>query len=298
VYPYRAAFAGSVAEAGRATEAGRDYARAANAALPDDCGVLQLPHMVYPENGRSIGVNDYDHFFPAITNDGKQWSYGSVKSTDSGVWAAQLPQVPTTEQVLRLREAGFCAIHIDTRGYTANEVPRVTAELERRYGAPVATGFEDEWQLYAIGHPASLTAEADALIHQAFIEVDFTTVTPRETNLGTTWWWTRAETANVALTPIDAGHPLRSLTGAVAAPACGPAPVTLTLDTGAERQTIEIVARAKQPTPFAFTIDSPRSDQAVLTVATAGEGCPVDGTDPAAAGGERRFAQLLDLTPR
>ena len=42
----------------------RDYAIAANAAIPADCGVLQLPHMVYPENGPSIGVNDYDHFLP------------------------------------------------------------------------------------------------------------------------------------------------------------------------------------------------------------------------------------------
>jgi hypothetical protein len=59
-----------------------------------------------------------------------------------------------------------------------------------------------------------------------------------------------------------------------------------------------VVARAKQPTPFAFTLDSPTSGEAVLTVQTAGEGCPADGSDSAAAGGERRFAQVLDLTPR
>ena len=32
-------------------------------------------------------------------------------------WAAQLPQVPTNEQADYLRQAGFCAIHLDTRGY-------------------------------------------------------------------------------------------------------------------------------------------------------------------------------------
>lgn len=298
VYPYRAAFAGSVAEAGEATDAGRAYAAAVNAAIPDDCGVLQLPHMAYPENGRTQGVNDYDHFFPAITNDGKRWSYGSVKSTDAGVWAAQLPQVPKTDQVGRLREVGFCAIHVDTRGFTDQELPRVTGELERRYGAPVATGFDGEWLLYSIGDPARPTADAEALIHQPFIEVDLATVTPRETALDSAWWWTRAESADFTFTPLDADHPLRSLTGAVAAPACGAVPVTLTLDTRGEQQVIELVARAKQPTPFAFMLDSPSSDQAVLTVATAGEGCPVDGSDPAAAGGERRFAQVLDLAPR
>ena len=298
VYPYRAAYAQSVTGAREAIDAGRGYAAAVNAAIPDDCGVLQLPHMVYPENGRTEGINDYDHFFPAITNTGKEWSYGSVKTTDAGVWAAQLPQVPTTDQVARLREAGFCAMHVDARGFTDEELPRVTGELERRYGAPVATGFEGEWLLYSIGDPARSTADADALVHQPFIEVDFTTVTPRETVLDSAWWWTRAESADFTLTPIDSAHPLRSLTGSVAAPACGAVPITLTLDTDVEQQVIELLARAKQPTPFAFTIDSPSSDQAVLTVATGGEGCPVDGSDPTVAGGERQFAQVLDLTAR
>ena len=243
-------------------------------------------------------MNDYDHYFSAITNDGKEWSYGSVKSTDAGVWAAQLPQVPRTDQVARLREAGFCAIHVDARGFSDDELPRVTAELERRYGAPVATGFDGEWLLYAIGDPTRPTDDAAALIHQPFIEVDFATVTPPESTLDSTWWWTRAESARFTFTPIDAEHPMRSLTGAVAAPACGPVPVTLTLDTGGEQQVIEVAAKAKQPTPFAFTLDSPTASEAVLTVATAGEGCPVDGSDPAAGGGERRFAQVLDLTPR
>ncbi len=109
--------------------------------------------MVYPENGPRQGVNDYDHYFPSITNDGKEWSYGSVKSTDAGVWAAQLPQVPTAEQVELLRGAGFCAIHVDARGFSDDELPSVTKELTDRYGAPVATGFDGEWLLYSIGDP-------------------------------------------------------------------------------------------------------------------------------------------------
>jgi hypothetical protein len=298
VYPYRAAYAGSVAEAREATDAGRAYAQAVNAAIPGDCGVLQLPHMVYPENGLLQGVNDYDHFFPAITNDGKEWSYGAVKSTDAGVWAAELPQVPTAEQVERLREAGFCAVHVDTRGFTNDELPRVLRELEVRYGAPVAMGFDGEWLLYSIGSPAPSTAAADSLIHPPFIEVDYATVTPRESALGSAWWWTRAGLAEFTVTPLDAEHPLTSLAGAVTAPACGPVPVTLTLDTGGEQQTVELVARAKQPTPFTFTLESPSPAETVLTVATAGDGCPVDGSDPAAPGGERRFVQVLDLSAR
>jgi hypothetical protein len=200
--------------------------------------------------------------------------------------------------VERLREAGFCAVHVDTRGFTNDELPRVLRELEVRYGAPVAMGFDGEWLLYSIGSPAPSTAEADSLIHPPFIEVDYATVTPRESALGSAWWWTRAGLAEFTVTPLDAEHPLTSLAGAVTAPACGPVPVTLTLDTGGEQQTVELVARAKQPTPFTFTLESPSPAETVLTVATAGDGCPVDGSDPAAPGGERRFVQVLDLSAR
>ena len=113
VYPFQSAYAGSVAQGGEATRAARAYAAQVNAAIPDDCGVLQLPYMAYPEHGNQRDINDYDHFWASITNDGKSWSYGSVKFTDASTWAAQLPQSPTDDQVALLRAAGFCAIQVE-----------------------------------------------------------------------------------------------------------------------------------------------------------------------------------------
>ena len=103
VYPFQSAYAGSVAQGGEATRAARTYAAQVNTAIPDDCGVLQLPYMAYPEHGNQRDINDYDHFWTSITNDGKSWSYGSVKFTDASTWAAQLPQSPTDAQVALLR---------------------------------------------------------------------------------------------------------------------------------------------------------------------------------------------------
>ena len=144
-----------------------------NAAIPEDCGVLQLPYMAYPEHGRERGINDYDHFWTSITNPGKQWSYGAVKYTDASTWAAQLPQVPTDEQVALLRGAGFCAIHLDTRGYVSEALaPIVQADLAARFGAPVATGFDGAWQLYAVGPATATTPEVEAFLDQPFISVD------------------------------------------------------------------------------------------------------------------------------
>jgi hypothetical protein len=293
VYPFKAAYAGSVAEAGEATQAARAYASAVNSAIPQDCGVLQLPYMAYPEHGVERGINDYDHFWTSITNPGKQWSYGSVKFTDASTWAAQLPQVPTDEQVALLRQAGFCAIHLDTRGYISEALAPVADDLTARFGAPVATGFDDAWQLYDItaASPAD-AATTEAFLHQPFISVDYEQVTPRETALQSSWWWARTPSAEFGLTPTSPEHPLTQVSGSIAAPECGALPVTVTLTAGSQSASTTVIARPNQPAPFALTLDAPSAEAGVLTVDTPGEGCPVD------ASGERRFAQVLDLTPR
>ena len=293
VYPFKAAYAGSVAEAGEATQAARAYATAVNAAIPQDCGVLQLPYMAYPEHGVERGINDYDHFWTSINNPGKQWSYGSVKFTDASTWAAQLPQTPTDEQIALLRQAGFCAIHIDTRGYISEVVAPVVDDLKARFGAPVATGFDDAWQLYDISDvtPADSTA-TEAFLHQPFISVDYEQVTLRETALQSSWWWARTPSVEFGLTPTSAAHPLTQVSGSIAAPECGALPVTVTLTAGTQSVSSTVIARPNQPAPFALTLDAPSAGAGVLTVDTPGEGCPVD------ASGERRFAQMLDLTPR
>ena len=224
VYPFRAAYAGSVAEAGAATTAARDYAQAVNAAIPEDCGVLQLPYMAYPEHGRERGVNDYDHFWTSITNPGKNWSYGAVKNTDAGTWSAQLPQVPTDEQIALLRGAGFCAIHLDTRGYVSEARGPIVEDLTARFGTPAATGFDDAWQLYALGPVTPTTPEVDAFLHQPFISIDLNEVTPRETALQSAWWWTREPSADFVLTPIADDFPVSRVTGAIASPNAAPCP--------------------------------------------------------------------------
>lgn len=296
VYPFRAAYAGSVAEAREAADAARAYATVLNTAIPADCGVLQLPYMAYPEQGRIEGVNDYDHFWQSITNKGKQWSYGAVKNTDASTWAAQLPQVPTDSQVELLRGAGFCAIHVDTRGYSDEAATAVRTDLSERFGEPVATGFKGAWELYDIGEPTDPTAEVDAFLRQPFISVDFAQVTPRESSLQTSWWWTRKPSAGFVLTPTSADKPIVSASGAVAAPGCGSAPATLTLASGEQSVSTEVAARRSRPTPFDLELPRPANGPVTLTVNVEGSGCLVGDA------GERRFAQVLDLqgttTPR
>ncbi len=293
VYPFRSAYEGSVAAGGEATAAARAYATVANDAIPEECGVLQLPYMAYPEHGVERGVNDYDHFWTSLTNPGKEWSYGAVKFTDASTWAAQLPQVPTDEQVALLRGAGFCAIHLDTRGYISEVLEPVEADLRSRLGDPVASGFDGAWLLFDIRDvPPAPPADVEAFLRQPFISIDYENVTVRDTALQTAWWWTRTPSADFVLTPTTDAAPLTQVSGSISAPPCGAVPVTLTLSAAGQSSSETVVANPDEVTPFTLTLDAPSIEPGVLTVEVPGEGCPLGDL------GERQFAQVLDLAPR
>ena len=293
--PFRGSYRTSASEAGEITAASRDYATAVNAALPEPCGVLQLPYMAYPEFGVQRGMNDYDHFWTSLTNPGKRWSYGAVKNTDASVWAAQLPQVPTDEQAQRLREAGFCAIHLDTRGYYVEAVPSIQENLAGRFGPPVATGFKDQWELYAIGGEqatpgAELRPQAFAFFHQPMITADEASAPTPETSLESAWWWTKANSATFTVTPTTADEPVRGVSGAIASPSCGPRPVTLTLEADGQRKSTTVIAMPDGSSPFTLTLDTPSDQPVTLTVDAPGEECRV-------AGEGVQYAKVMDLRP-
>ena len=63
VLPFRGAYAANAKEGAAITKAANAYADDVNKAIPDNCGILQLPYMAYPEFGVARGVNDYDHFW-------------------------------------------------------------------------------------------------------------------------------------------------------------------------------------------------------------------------------------------
>jgi len=297
VLPFKGPYTDSIARGSKLSDAGRSYQQATQQVIPENCGVLQLPYMAYPEFGVVGGVNDYDHFWSSITNPGKGWSYGAVKNTDAAIWMSQLPQVPTDEQVALLRGAGFCAIHLDTRGYITEVLIPVQEDLQGRFGAPVATALEkdgtDVWELYDIRGAAPATSEqSQAFLHQPFIEVDYTTATPRETSMGDSWHWTRENVALIDVIPLSTEWPVTGISGAIAAPECGPVPVTVTLTAGDAQVMTTVLAKPGEQATFDLTLEQPSTEQATLTVDTPGDGCRVEDTN------ERRFAQVLNLQPR
>lgn len=297
VLPFRGPYSDSVARGSEFSTAARDYNAQIQTQVPERCGVLQLPYMGYPEVGVIGGVNDYDHFWTSILNPDKRWSYGAVKFTDASIWASQLPQVPTDEQVTLLRGAGFCGIHLDTRAYITEQLIPLQEDLQSRFGAPIATALPKDgvpqWEFYDTRSvPAAPAQETEAFLHQPFIEIDYATTTPRDSLLQEAWWWTRDNVALIDLVSTSPEFPVTSVTGAIAAPTCGPVPVTVTLTAGDEQVMTTVLAKPESPAPFDLTLEEPTTGTATLTIDTPGAGCPEGDT------GERRFAQVLNLEPR
>ena len=293
VLPFRAAYAGSAAEVGTVTQAARDYATSVNTSIPEPCAILQLPYMGYPEFGPVRGIHDYDHFWTSLLNPSKSWSYGAVKNTDASIWAAQLPLIPNPEQVEQLRLGGFCAIHFDTRGFIAEQLPPLEQYLTEHFGAPIATGFEDQWQLYAIANPILTKTPSDAALpaffHQPLITADEVTVAPRGTHLDFSWYWAINPVATFTITPTTTQVPVTTVTGFIRSPECGTRPVTVKLQSAGSEQVATLVAKAKESTAFTLTLPTPSSTPVTLVVEAPGEGCRVAGF------GGQQYAQVIDL---
>ena len=151
VIPFRAAYAAGAARGAEAATAARAYQEQVNAAIPDDCGVLQLPYVVYPEQGfMAPDLGDYEHFLQSLVNDGKDFSYGAVKSTEASEPLEDLGNRQPPEQVRQLVEQGFCAIHLDRRGFTEKAWQWVTLDMRMQFGPPIATGNDGDWETYVL----------------------------------------------------------------------------------------------------------------------------------------------------
>jgi phosphoglycerol transferase len=162
VLPYHSIVERQLSRGAVTVSAGRAYARAVNTQEPSRCGVLELPFMVFPESPRTGRLRDYSHFVVAMTNRDKLWSYGAVKYTSAGLWQMRLGNNITAASVAALRDAGFCGVHVDTRGFRPDEVAPVLGQIESLLGPAVARGHQDDWRFYLIpGGAAHVNALED-----------------------------------------------------------------------------------------------------------------------------------------
>ena len=95
-------------------------------------------------------LNDYEHFLQGLVNEDKDFSYGAVKNTDASAPLEDLGNRQPPGQVRAPVAQGFCAIHLDRRGFTDQAWTWVTNDMRLQFGPPVATGRDGIWETYAL----------------------------------------------------------------------------------------------------------------------------------------------------
>jgi hypothetical protein len=312
VYPFQDPYTIGAQQTQRPADSARNYTANINEQIPEYCGVLQLPYMPYPENGPLLDLDDYGHFWLPMNDSGKAWSYGSIKNTEASSWAAALPEIPTDSDIANLTQAGFCGIHLDTKGYVPVAAERIKADLETRLGPPIAKGNptlggEDTWFFYPITENIQQPQPISSLNQNTqafFLSPALTTlapnspemsVAPRGSKGGTKWWWTIDPTGTFTLHQVNDNFPITGITLGLRSSQCESAQATVTLtsansqgSTQAETQTIDI--NPKTTTEVALNIDP--TNTATLTVESTGQGCTVEDFP------YPQFVQVIDAVTR
>jgi hypothetical protein len=290
ILPFRPAYAESVEDASKITNAARNYAVDVNAAQPANCGVLQLPFTTFPEFGPLNEFNDYDHFWVSLLNPEKKWSYGAVRNTSASIWSAQMPEVPSRDQLEILASGGFCGVHIDLRAFGKKKADQLVAYLTNELGAPIAQGFNGSWLFFSM---ASVTPETSPqttseFFAQSLLTPDSITTQPRETAGDTYWWWMKEPTSSFAITRQNKDYrDTTTVRGSLTASPCGSRTVDITL-TGTNSSVTQTLT-TEPSTPTEFAIEIPDSGNSTLTFST--DATPCTGQDFI----WQRYLQISDL---
>ena len=263
--PYRAGF-DRAASSGQALEdAGIAYATELNGAVPGSCAVLQLPYVPYPEGAPRQALGTYDPLVPALTNQDKQWTVGAMRGTVASSWLERLDSTLAARDVAPLAAAGFCAVHVDLRGYAPAAGSELVTSLTGLLGAPVATGLGGSWLAYRLpaanrgpdvdaNDLAQLPSDVRGFFAPALVSGSGSLPLVPEINDLDRLWWTSTPGAALSFVESDPHAPFDAVHLTIRAPACGARTVELMLtaegrstrrsvDLGAGQQTeVEISA--------------------------------------------------------
>ena len=268
VLPARAHYADAEAAGGRMSGAGYRYAAELNAAVPGRCGVLELPYVRYPETLPKQSLENYEPLWPALTNPGKTWSAGAMKDTVASAWQARLGDSLDAEDLGPLAAGGFCAVHVDRRGYTPGDADAVRAELTDLLGDPVATGLDGDWSAYRLPTDGVSVLPPAALV-RATGELGTFWAPPQlqpvrgapETPAESTFhqdWVLAADGADFDVDSLAGGAPFRTVSGEVAARTCtGEVTVVLRDPDTVQVSTASVPAGSEDAAPFQVALPGP-----------------------------------------
>lgn len=130
--------------------------RAYTAALQDrvgaGCGVFQVPVLPYPETLGPGTMQGYDQLKPYLASDDLRFSAAAMRGTEAATWQSAVDPSDLAALAVDLRSAGFCALEVDTQGFSDTQDP--SDRLTAAWGEPVARtadGTFVAWDLRRVG---------------------------------------------------------------------------------------------------------------------------------------------------
>ncbi len=143
------------------------YSHDLERATEPGCGVFQIPVVPFPE---SIGPQDMDGYamlLPYLGGGDLRWSGAGMRGTAEADWQQAIDPSDLTALAADLRSVGFCAIEVDTFGFSPRQNP--TSALDSVLGAPIAASDNGEFVAYDV-RQAGAAGEDDDVRRASVLE--------------------------------------------------------------------------------------------------------------------------------
>ncbi len=141
--------------------------------LPEGAAVFQLPHLPFPEGGKSVDVFENDLLRGYLHSDDLRWSFGATKGRPEE-WVDDLAGMPTPTVLDAAAVAGFAGLYVDRAGYQDQGRALESDARSRVRAEPLVSGsgrlsFFD-LRGYAVRLQAEHSPEELAAFKQAVLE--------------------------------------------------------------------------------------------------------------------------------
>lgn len=116
------------------------------------CGVFQIPVLPYPETLGPERMEGYDQLKPYLASSDLRFSVAAIRGTAASTWQSAVETRDLDALATDLRSAGFCALEVDTEGFSAEQDP--SGRFTEAWGDPVARtadGTFVAWDLRTAG---------------------------------------------------------------------------------------------------------------------------------------------------
>jgi hypothetical protein len=259
-----------IASDSRTRESLSNLVRAGERELGEDCAILSIPLVDFPEAFPRGRMEAYDHLLPFLESPSWKFSYGAIKGQLGSRWSDHLAVDPAL-QAAQAKGLGFCGILVDEQGLD-DSLPTI-GQYAEALGPAIATA-SGRWHLFSLRDVAPDVSATEFLDRpEVRYEDGFTPPVADDDAIVTRWTTGDAATVSVWNPASDPQALVMELP--LTAADCRPGQqVDLTVD-GSSRAAETL--SPGESTTVRLPLSVPARGSSVVTLRTPSVGCPFEG---------------------